>query len=255
MKPQSGNALFLILIAVALFAALSYAVTNSGRGGGGIDREQAEILAAEMTQYTSLMKSGVDRLMLINGCDDNEISFYTGTYPHHVGYYFPHASAADINNNCNLYHPDGGGMTPQLVPEGFQRLDAFTSNPHIFTMTYLPLRTYIPDIGRNYTSSSDFEASELVVAAPMLSEEVCLAIDRGLGVENTGGAPPTNASFRGNNLSSSCDLSINRTCSIIDRAYGIPEIVGKSAACIYNPNNSAHISSPRYIYYHVLIPG
>ena len=79
MLDQKGNALFLILIAVALFAALSYAVTQSGRGGSGIDKEQAEFVAAKLFNFTTAFQTGVDRLRL-GGCDVEEISFANDVY-------------------------------------------------------------------------------------------------------------------------------------------------------------------------------
>ena len=63
MKEQ-GNALFLILIAVALFAALSYAVTQSGRSGGGVDKEKTTILAAELVQQAGAIRTRVQRIYL-----------------------------------------------------------------------------------------------------------------------------------------------------------------------------------------------
>lgn len=66
MKSNSGNVLFLILIAVALFAALSYAVTSSSRGGG-IDakKDSSELIASEIMNYVSSLEQAVTRL---RGC-------------------------------------------------------------------------------------------------------------------------------------------------------------------------------------------
>ena len=66
---QGGNALFLILIAVALFAALSYAVTQSGRGGGSIDREQMSIDAALFIQQANQIQTLAQRLYTVNVVD------------------------------------------------------------------------------------------------------------------------------------------------------------------------------------------
>ena len=54
---EKGNVLFLILIAVALFAALSYAVTQSSRSGGGdANNETSLINSAQVTQYPASVR-------------------------------------------------------------------------------------------------------------------------------------------------------------------------------------------------------
>jgi len=97
MKNAKGNALFLILIAVALFAALSYAVTNSGRGGGGIDREQMELKVSEFLNIVSSIQA-----------------FYTRNEA--MGYYDQIIiSDADLDTNGNVYNPDGTTTTGATI--------------------------------------------------------------------------------------------------------------------------------------------
>ena len=62
---EKGNVLFLILIAVALFAALSYAVTQSTRSGGGsADRERSILSSASLTQGPTALRTSLIRMVL-----------------------------------------------------------------------------------------------------------------------------------------------------------------------------------------------
>ena len=105
---QNGNALFLILIAVALFAALSYAITQSGRGGAGIDKETAEIRAAAAIQYAAQMRATIQRMQLINGCTDTEISFETTAWDDGNEPLYVHSSSRPA---CEVFSSEGGGAT------------------------------------------------------------------------------------------------------------------------------------------------
>lgn len=255
INKQSGNALFLILIAVVLFAALSYAITQSGRSSGNTSREQAQILASEIIQWTTQLENTVNKLMIINGCGDNEIAFYntSGAAPSMGNYAYPTADAASIRDECNVYHVDGGGLIPRYVPEGVQRLDDYiVGNEGIFTQSYLPLRGYVKDVGTNGVLN---DSSELAVAFPLLSREVCIALNKGLNVENTGGEPPTSASVASNFMSGACKILESRSCSTIQSSTAITELDGQFAACFYTPKSSSWIAEPRYVFYHVLHAG
>ena len=105
MKDQHGNALFLILIAIALFAALSYAITQSGRSNGNINKEQAELDGAVDTQCEALVEYGENKLTHFNGCPADQIS-----------YELPDGTNENSNNTddttCFVFHKDGGDVTP-----------------------------------------------------------------------------------------------------------------------------------------------
>jgi len=106
-KNQRGNALFLILIAVALFAALSYAVTQSGRSSGTIDRETAIIAASQITQYPSSLETAITR-MIITGVQPSEVHFDHTTYNSDA--------AANVNDEGNVFKGNGGGATKTSPP-------------------------------------------------------------------------------------------------------------------------------------------
>lgn len=110
---QAGNVLFLILIAVALFAALSYAVTSStGSGRGNTDGEKAILSASGLMSYTSSLRSAIERLKTINNCSPSQLSFEHPPFNEtNIYTQYPNASAP-ANKSCHVFHPNGGGVAP-----------------------------------------------------------------------------------------------------------------------------------------------
>jgi hypothetical protein len=99
---NQGNVLFLILIAVALFAALSYAVTQSSRSGGDSSRETGLLNSASIAQSATAMQTAAMR-MTLSGISTSSLLF---TPPADFG----------ANTERYVFHPQGGGATYSEVP-------------------------------------------------------------------------------------------------------------------------------------------
>lgn len=109
---QNGNAIFIILVAVALFAALGYAFSNTSRTSTSfITGEEAKAYVNQIIAYGNEVKSAVKRLQL-RGCSDTEISFENSF----VSGYTNGNSPTD--RSCHVFDTQGGGLTYVAPPEG-----------------------------------------------------------------------------------------------------------------------------------------
>lgn len=179
---QKGNALFLILIAVALFAALSYAITQSGRGGGTINREQAAIAASQITQYAASVQSAVQR-MIINGTPPASLCYEAKK---------PGSTAGPSCSSPAQYHvfdPEGGGAIWQCPSENQLDMAAVVANGRDW-VTNWKFRSmskasnagfYIKDLGTNTEVTGRDEFAYLAY----VSLAVCQQINKGLGLDQT----------------------------------------------------------------------
>jgi hypothetical protein len=151
MKNQKGNALFLILIAVVLFAALSYAITQSDRGGGNVSDETNAIASTTILQYASAVASGVMRMQL-RGISLDDIEFDE-----------PPDSENEPNNQ--VFHPLGGGVA-------WQNVDPNTIVPDSPTGYWSFKGTEIEDIGTS--------ESEMMIRLYGVRKGVCEEINKRL---------------------------------------------------------------------------
>lgn len=181
MKTEKGNALFLILIAVALFAALSYAMTQSGRGGKGIDNEQIEIDASVLLSDLQRLRSSMQRLRIIGGYDQ---VFFSTASENNNGTCYRGKTPYSPCRNIGLFNSETG-VTPPIALESFN--DPVDGDTNWYWMT----RQLIVEGSEVGTTEPDI--SILVVP---LSDEICLAINKKGGVDSIGSHTwPTSAGY------------------------------------------------------------
>jgi hypothetical protein len=164
---QCGNVLFFILIAVILFAALSFAVTQSGRNTNGaiLGSEKSSALASEMLDYSNALKTAVQQLK-IKGVREKEISFATALLS---GYTNSDCSTAD----CQVFSPTGGAVIYQKPPIDW--LDSSYEGQANYGEWIFVGNACIADIGLGGTGceSDSVDNEELIAIMPYVKQSIC----------------------------------------------------------------------------------
>lgn len=235
MNKQSGSAIFIILIAVALFAALGYAFMRGNRGSTAImTDEAAKAYAGQIIAYGNDIRSSVKRMNL-RGIKDTDLSFDNSVYqmvsgnPLHESGHNPNCTL----DNCRLFSTSGGQINPIQLPEA-AFLYYGSSPPSNFAK---PGALRFRVIGLEGSKSSQ---SDLFVQFSFVKKEVCQAINKILNYNFTDDIPAQDT----------YDISeYDGTYPSLSDPIGntVVALKGKSSFCIptSDPNN--------YAYYQLLI--
>lgn len=171
-----GNALFLILIAVALFAALSYAVTQSGRGGGGIEREKRLLASAQLLDFAGLVKATVDRLMILNNVEEYMLRYNNNAGQTRGGSYINGALGTPADPSLYVFHPQGGGVTARVFPELSEPCDSCVNSN--WQSGHFGIRWgRVEGVGTT--------AGDMILMVNYLTSEACRDINARLGIAGT----------------------------------------------------------------------
>ncbi len=187
---QRGNVLFLILIAVALFAALSYAVTQSTRSGGGdASKETVALAVSQLVQFAGQVENAITRVKVMNGCTDTQLNFFS---PIH-GVANPSAPASGL---CDIFSDRGG----QVV---YQRLPASLYDPANANGTSYAGIAGFPGFGADNrvryhgTDGNGAASVDLLFFAFPLTQAACAEINRRLGLTLSTAAIYISVNFTG----------------------------------------------------------
>lgn len=228
-KNQSGNVLFMILIAIFLLGALTALLARTGSYSeetGGTEKDS--IRGSEIMRYTSGMQQAVSKLLL-NGCSENDISFWSSKWDTPADYDNTNnpEGQTDTNYGCFVFDARGAGYPFQEIPDGTT-----------YVQYHIHGSTEFMEVG-------DSNIPDLVIQAAGLSEEVCRSMNRTISVQ----------SFNEDGMNSGDPFTgtFASTGGRVGDDNVNPEyVVGKKAACIKSLAWGGY-ADDTYIFYQVLI--
>ena len=233
-QSEKGNVLFLILIAVALFAALSYAVTQSSRtGGGATDGEANLVNSAQVTQYPASVRTAIVR-MIIGGTDVTQLEFNA-----------PSEYGSLTETSYGVFHPSGGGATHVTAPP--EVMQSNNQGQWVFSSDYA-----IEFIG---TTEND-----IIALLPGISTSICERLNTELGVPSatdTGGdgdsvgVGPTTLPVLATHTMDSGNSGIGTAANGVAAFFIDGDFSGQPFGC-YDQDDTTE-SAGELVYFHVLV--
>ncbi len=159
---ESGNMLFIILLAVALIGILSAVIMNSGDGGDSdIDNETLVISASEVQRYGAELERAINYIIQ-NGHSESDIRFAHPNAPSAYG-----DLSADTDKSDQVFHRDGGGADYRTPPE-----DINDGSDWQFYGT-----SALPGVGSS--------RADLIMVLPKVTQQFCDKINRMNGQTGT----------------------------------------------------------------------
>ena len=174
---EHGSIFIYILIAIALFASLTYAIGRDKGGSSDIFTEQqTKITAQAIIEYGNTVAGAVQKLKL-RGCDDNEISFENSATSGYIN------ANAPASLKCHIFEKDGGNINHQPVPKNIQTVNTtYHDTRYSGSSNILDVGTIEPDLFLFYR---------------MKSKEVCMEINDYAGIFNVGPNAPSEVGLSG----------------------------------------------------------
>lgn len=232
---QRGNVLFLILIAVALFGALSYAVVKSSSGGGDASVEKAGLKAAQLIQYGDQVAYAVMKIRTIGGYSKSQVSFENnGTIVN------PNCS----EDTCRVFHPNGGGAHYWELSEDWRGRHGIWVPPWRWNFSK---NNQFQDVGTNCAAAS---CNDVALLYRGIQREVCLEVNEQLGVGNPSGEPPESPGYTDPDYIGTMDYySSSYVIGSTNSGAADYALNGHFTGCFYDP----HASDDAYHFYRIII--